>query len=1697
MEQHVNSYQGLSQDGAFDTIGATLYIDAQDVRITTAEGESQGAITNIQGNEEAFIIPQTDSTTQDKEIIGVCVIRTRIILFCADSSGNKGWIYFVEYDEKSRTILNPGTPIPEAELVYDANGSPEDLNFNKDFPIEAVGRYESDCVQRIYWTDYNDQLKSLKIESFAALPVTTSVNTIGIFPNVEWTQPIITNIGSGGILNTGMYQFAYRLITIDGKQTLISPPGVLTHIVSASDTISDNTIYMGDLTNTNTGKTITVSVDTSNYINEYKEIEFIVVYYPTVNVDPEIYSIEKEPIVGNTTSIIYSGNENTITTITAIEYAIKVYPFSTVKTLVPKDNSLIIANLKSTSFDVKDLLEPGESLDLQTIRYNSNADKPSDADPSYNETDDKFNLPYNRDAHWDGNWHENEQFKYQIDGETLGGQTDTLTNPNIKYKFTIKTSVIDYVCDEIRNREPRVNTINQQTSVDLDDGYSHPNNSYSGASSPYTTHLTRGYKRGETYRFGIVFYNKKGESSFVSYIGDIKFPDISERTNERTITQGGDYTFPDTANPGDNNNWINNSNTDPMTPTSGPDTINYFPVAIDDSDEKSVGCNLGLEITLDFTTCPSLINKITSYQIVRVERQDSDKRRWASGQIRTFHKPFNYGDGVIGDGYNFGNISGLGNSSLDGNNHYALAHQFLFGNGEGEATDNIATYDANLTNPPAGKVHNGAWNFLNATMMGPRVYTDNNSGSLPDSGGTQRCPGYPMGDKHDGDLIAFYSPEISYKYKVPEPSMSIGYLITGAYDRFEGFSPNEGAPNCKFRQIPDDNGVWHDPGDDEGGNPQQVGYIREFYRKIRNTRPIELTEKARYNGDPGDFLPGLPNKPISHRGIEYYRNAFNGNFELLEQLPCNTFNMNSSCFPDDVDGNTENAMKSIGPFIREDEFTTGGIGDQTAYAKNMRIACWRGASDKVTPVLWNRPNDNKHSKISRGGTSLFTTLGRADVDPVTGGGLPTKALLRPFDVQEAFWNYSGAGVAFGLPLANQPVRRCFGTVVPAVNYFSSAGTGGDPFDATVSANNSFTKPSGILLNGSCGTNYDDEIIMSVFDNNYSVLTYTPVVDIVQHKAEIYGGYTDGALEKNTFFPCSPVIGLTSITPSAFKVFSGDIFIAMFACQEGTTLLNLKFFKDNSTDYSWQWNHGSFVTNFPVETQVNLNLDYGSSKKTRAACTGVFNGNAITQEYLLQEDCNDSSWAAFTGLKNYMYAQNPVYSLDPISGLGFFVKPEGITDCGKNDIRAYLSDVKINEEELDSWVIFRSNNYYDIDSEHGPINKIVNWNDEVYFFQDTGVGRYSINPRAITTTEDGEPTELGSAQGFADHKYITTEQGSIHQWGVKTTDTGIYYFDATSKKIFRIGGQEDINQPLSESKGMHSFFSRLNGSLFLRKENEGDNPIQGKGINIGRDSLNDEVLFSLHGLYNIRAFSLFGSPTFYEGEYAYLIPEVGQPIAAFYLIDNTFEASPGNVLQDVIDNSSPITVNTNEQLYNELIVNKKTLVFDELADTFSSFYSAVPGIYLETNNILMSPKPGEEETVFTHNKGKYGEFYGTITESFVQVVINPNADINKVLRYLEFNSTVRDKAKNIDRDLTITHFRVQTEYQDTTKVAYSAGNVKRRFDKWRIKIPRDQLSTSRRGRLRSTFFILTLYYDNTYNKELILNRLMSHYDIQIF
>jgi len=211
MERIINSYQGMNKDMAYDTIPPTSYIDATDIRITTTNGESLGAFTNIQGNVESFTLPKEGkkedpfgawTSTGIMEIIGYATIRNRIILFVADDTESNGWIFDVQYDPSTRIIL-PGFPV----LKYYNAG----LNFKKKWPIEALGRFESDCIQRVYWTDYNNFFRSINIENTNL--VNLALGQVDIFPDITYTQPLLTAVTGGGGLMTGQYQIAYKLTT--------------------------------------------------------------------------------------------------------------------------------------------------------------------------------------------------------------------------------------------------------------------------------------------------------------------------------------------------------------------------------------------------------------------------------------------------------------------------------------------------------------------------------------------------------------------------------------------------------------------------------------------------------------------------------------------------------------------------------------------------------------------------------------------------------------------------------------------------------------------------------------------------------------------------------------------------------------------------------------------------------------------------------------------------------------------------------------------------------------------------------------------------------------------------------------------------------------------------------------------------------------------------------------------------------------------------------------------------------------------------------------------------------------------------------------------------------------------------------------------------------------------------------------------
>jgi len=1465
MEGHINTYGGLDKDTAYDTIKQNMYIDALDIRITTTTGESQGAFTNIKGNVLSFVIPKRNTevpsgnnfggwlVSGNAEVIGYTSIRNKIILFVADDTDKLGWIYEVEYDPADRTV---DTAVYPKLIYYNAA-----LNFKKSWPIEALGRYENQDIQRVYWTDYNNYFRSLNIQDNNL--VTTSPGQIDVFPNVNFNMPLLESVSGGGSLDSGNYQIAYRLITFDGKETLISPPSMMIPVYSSGITDTYPSIY-GNVEKTNTGKTLTFTVDTSDYSN-YEKIEFFSLYYENSTATPVATSVEIITLTGaNTTTFIYTGAEGTIFDIELFSFTTKNFAFKTFKSITQKDNYLVGANVKASTIDIQQLLEGG-SFDAKTRRYNGD----STPEPPFpiggtnpggngltgnNDLDNAFNLEFNKDAHWDVNWQTAaKQYKYKLDGVTLGGD-----GPNISYTFHTEAMSIDG--DVQANYHNQGGPFYQSfDNHNLDDGYGQRNNSgYPDNTSPFISGLLKGYKRGETYRFGIIFYTLKGEATYVEYIGDIKFPDISEKDS---------------------------SNNESKSP--------YFPISITGkeydaalSDSLTVGINLGIKFSIDFSTCADLLKNITGFQIVRCPRTNVDKRRLSSGILQSY-----WWNTIV--------------SSASPSNKY----EFRVNNSENVV--HLSPYFQDATNKLDHRTLRYFMDEQDPNTLAS-IYLHNTTTD------------HAIRSQH----LAFYSPELTYDYTGikdigGELSNNPCLLLTGVYNTTINTAAN-------FKSI-------NNATNDLSSNMQ----IDEFFIKLRSVEPvtfnsIENIKKA---------------KGISYFNMKDSRGITAENTSTFLGLARNTPSTYS---------------KMNGP----------------SYARSFYMFSPHGTSNRSLndPGIEPGGADDIPSIISRGGTNITALVDLFNTDPLTGNP-----------------------VSYSSP----------------TDYFILKGQ--TTYSASTDPEKQQIQP--FLKTGTSSANPLD-MIKSI-----------PIADLTIPRVEVYGGTSKSALTNNTFIMASPNIQTTFGTNTySPEVFGGDIFINMMQLQERQVELNASYYEGGSTIYK-----RSDSTNilFAVESVINLDLDHGSTI-SRGVTKDVLGEDAAKYR---QEDSNSTSTygvplvgeTAFT-----MFAYNEVYSRMNKEVL-FFIKPENLNTLSLvNDVRSYLSAIKVNNETIDSWTKFGINDYYDVD-DHGPINKIINYKDNVYFMQDQGTGVYAINREAVTTTDDGVPTELGTAKGWGKHQYYSKEVGCIHQWAVVATNSAIYFFDAIHRKIYKIGAGKAAaaglqTTPLSELKGMHSYLQELGPGVFTRKEDNGDNPILNNGAHIGLDEINDEVIFTF----------LSSSPRY----------------------------------------------TPNDQF--------NSIVFDEIAQQFSTRLSVTPKIWINNgDNLITSNISASTTDMYTHNIGNWGEFYGVDKELELTLVINPKADVNKVLRFLEFNSIVRNDDKQITRTETITAFRVKTETQDSGKILYSAGRIKRRFDKWRIKLPRDINSTNRKGRFRSTHFLLTLYFDNDNNKELIMNRLISYYDSQMF
>lgn len=196
-EQHV--IKGMQRDLTISKFSPEFAFDCQNIRITARDNNTLLSVTNERGT-DLVELKGTDNNTFTLQgvTIGYCVLNKYLVLF--NTTNVTDYIYRLE----------PKNGYFECVQLF--TGS---LNFSTSAPIETLGNYETEDIQKVYWVDGVNQPRVINIMS---TPVTES-NLYDFKLTVTLPTVTINKEYGAGEFPSGTIQYAVSYYRRYGQQT--------------------------------------------------------------------------------------------------------------------------------------------------------------------------------------------------------------------------------------------------------------------------------------------------------------------------------------------------------------------------------------------------------------------------------------------------------------------------------------------------------------------------------------------------------------------------------------------------------------------------------------------------------------------------------------------------------------------------------------------------------------------------------------------------------------------------------------------------------------------------------------------------------------------------------------------------------------------------------------------------------------------------------------------------------------------------------------------------------------------------------------------------------------------------------------------------------------------------------------------------------------------------------------------------------------------------------------------------------------------------------------------------------------------------------------------------------------------------------------------------------------------------------------
>lgn len=642
--QQINSWiGGMNLDTSDQFLPDNSYREAFNLRLTADTNGISGSLHNIEGVRlYQHIVTNLPTLPVGKSYENIHVVHTDsirkygIIVVKATVDSVEYYYIFRFINKEELNEGEVGTP----KLIF--GPCPTQLGE----VLSSVTRYEDADNIKFYFADGKHPIRSINISPVIDdIRPMTDDGSFSIYPTALLSQPEFVTLGSGN-LKAGAYQYGYQLFTKNGAETEISPLTGLIYTTASSISPTVSSSVKGSLKGSNTNKSIQIKIDVND--PKYDRIRIISVFYeettsvPTISILGDLKLEHKED--GSIDTVYYQDINNLgIGNMTTEEFNMITSVHFAPKLLETKNHHLFASDIQyqDNTFDV-DFDSRAYSYALtgtgEFITILKNNDGVNEIIATRDDImNGVINIPEEHDCINPFSIIEKSNSSF-VDTYTSGMNTS-----NIRCAYTKYNQQTLWGGEGLNvSWRFRVSDLDDMTdgSVKLTDGtYYGFDNSNNGAlardfegvwtsnvsktgqllntsflrlsdtikrvpcnySNPIIASKLRSLQRDEVYRYGIVLYNKFNQAAPVKWIADIRTPDAGKPGFESFVAN------------------------------------RVVSFREDKTDFKRSALSvrpLGIEFTVK-----NLPDDVTSYEIVRCRRTDSDRATVSQGIIGATNHP--------------------------------------------------------------------------------------------------------------------------------------------------------------------------------------------------------------------------------------------------------------------------------------------------------------------------------------------------------------------------------------------------------------------------------------------------------------------------------------------------------------------------------------------------------------------------------------------------------------------------------------------------------------------------------------------------------------------------------------------------------------------------------------------------------------------------------------------------------------------------------------------------------------------------------------------------------------------------------------------------------------------------------------------------------------------------------------------------